>query len=106
MVSVTFLKVCCQSDVSFSCRRCSYSGLVDYILYLKYIFFQLLFTCLDIAFRIYTVVTGLFNSPDAKIKLVWGSPGLFRGTDRKVSANKQTKSWRGLGRGRNTFDMQ
>ena len=31
MVSVTFLKVCCQSDVSFSCRRCSYSGLVDYI---------------------------------------------------------------------------
>ena len=21
MVSVTFLKVCCQSDVSFSCRR-------------------------------------------------------------------------------------
>ena len=31
MVSVPFLKVCCQSDVSFSCRRCGYSGLVDYI---------------------------------------------------------------------------
>ena len=29
MVSVTFLKVCYQSDVSFSCRRCGYSGLVD-----------------------------------------------------------------------------
>ena len=29
MVSVTFLKVCYQSDVSVSCRRCGYSGLVD-----------------------------------------------------------------------------
>ena len=28
MVSVTFLRVCCQSDVSLSCRRCGYSGLV------------------------------------------------------------------------------
>ena len=27
MTSVTFLKVCCQSDVS--CRRCGYIGLVD-----------------------------------------------------------------------------
>ena len=27
MVSVTLLKVCCQSDVSFGCRRCSYSWL-------------------------------------------------------------------------------
>ena len=33
MVSVTFLKVCCQSDVSFSCRRCSYSYLYIYIYY-------------------------------------------------------------------------
>ena len=24
----------------------------------------------------------------------------------KVRANKQTKNWRGLGRGSNTFDMQ
>ena len=31
MVSVTFLTVCCQFDGSFSCRRCGYSGLVDYI---------------------------------------------------------------------------
>ena len=31
MVSVTFLKVCCHSDLSFSCRRCSYSGLVDFV---------------------------------------------------------------------------
>ena len=31
MVPITFLKVCCQSDVSFICRRCGYSGLVDYI---------------------------------------------------------------------------
>ena len=31
MVSVTFLNVCYQSDVSFSCRRCGYSGLADYI---------------------------------------------------------------------------
>ena len=31
MISVTFLKVCCQPDVSFSRRRCGYSGLVDYI---------------------------------------------------------------------------
>ena len=31
MISVTFLKVCCQSDVSFSRRRCGYSGLVYYM---------------------------------------------------------------------------
>ena len=31
MISVTFLKVCFQSDVSFSCRRYGYIGLVDYI---------------------------------------------------------------------------
>ena len=31
MISVTFPKVCCQSDVSFSCCRCGYSVLVDYI---------------------------------------------------------------------------
>lgn len=61
---------------------------------------------MDIAFRIYTVIKGLFNSPNAKIKLVGGSPGLFPGTETKVSANKQTKNWRGLGRGSNTFGMQ
>ena len=27
MVSVTFLKVCCQSDVGFSCCLCGYCGL-------------------------------------------------------------------------------
>ena len=32
MIFVMFLKVCCQSDVSFSSCRCGYSGLVDYIL--------------------------------------------------------------------------
>ena len=31
MVSVTFLKVCCQSDVGFSCCLCGYCGLVDNI---------------------------------------------------------------------------
>ena len=31
MISVTFLKVCFQSVESFSCRRCGYIGLVDYI---------------------------------------------------------------------------
>ena len=31
VISVTLLKVCCQSDVSFSRRRCSYTGFVDYI---------------------------------------------------------------------------
>ena len=31
MISVTFLKVCCQSDVSFSCCGCGYCGFVDYI---------------------------------------------------------------------------
>ena len=31
MVSVTFFKVCCQSDVGFSCCLCGYCGLVDNI---------------------------------------------------------------------------
>ena len=29
MVSVTFLKICCQSNISFSCCLSGYSGLVD-----------------------------------------------------------------------------
>ena len=40
MVSVTFLKVCCQSYISFSCRRCGYSGLVDYIILIGGIFLR------------------------------------------------------------------
>ena len=41
MVSVTFLKVCCQSDVSFSCRRNALqlnelSPSTKYVLYPEY----------------------------------------------------------------------
>ena len=40
MVSVTFLNVCCQSYISFSCRHCGYSGLVDYIILIGGIFLR------------------------------------------------------------------
>ena len=39
MISVTFHKDCCQSDVSFSRRRCGYSGLV-YYMSLEALFFE------------------------------------------------------------------